>query len=173
MKDGWEMILSSCAGNAYEHVPGLEYIDVIVEIGRRGRWYRVEIAEVRGSAQRIRVVASDENDWEYAMKRAWAQAYDAGIDTRYLALAVSQAQNDMMEFEKTGECKMKEQIASVQIPADLHMAMKLLADEAGMKIPAFYRQIIVAGLDVTFGNEGEENDTLGHADEAAQGPCEQ
>ena len=99
MSSGFETVASGEAGKPYGHVPGHQYHDVEVGIGRRGIQYRCVILETWGSAQgydeehgRIKVVARA-YDWRKALAGASRRAKDAGINAAYMAQAMSECED--------------------------------------------------------------------------------
>lgn len=107
MSSGFEIVAESTVGKEYGHVPGHQYHDVQVGIGKRGATYRVVICEVWGSAQgsdeehgRKKVVARGD-DWRTALAEASSRASQAGIEVGYMTQALSEAEDAMCEVEET------------------------------------------------------------------------
>lgn len=96
-------IASACVGTPYGHVPGHQFRDVDVTIGRRGERIRVEVKESWGSAQGYdevhgakRVVAID-GDVGAACRVARQRAIEAGIGIEYMAQALSEAEAEAID----------------------------------------------------------------------------
>ena len=110
MSNGFSVVASACRGAAYGHVPGHQYHDVEVGIGRRGSVYRAAVLETWGSCQgydeehgRRKVVARS-TSWREALDGALSQARGAGIGTEepvseYLARAASACRDEAEEAE--------------------------------------------------------------------------
>lgn len=103
MSKEFTSVIDTRVGNAYGHVPGNHFHDVCVDIGQRGKTYRVEIQEVSGSAQGYdevhsrKTVVARGDDWQEALTRAKDLAREAGFEASYLAQAVSQADDEMAD----------------------------------------------------------------------------
>ena len=104
MKNGFETIASITVGKPYGHVPGHQYHDVKVEVGKRGAFYRAVALETRGACQgddeehnRKKVVARSEDPKEvFAEVMLCARA--AGLNSVYLEQAGSQCEDELKEF---------------------------------------------------------------------------
>lgn len=102
-KAQWTVIAEAENGKPYGHVPGHQYHDVKVTIGKRGKKIRVDVFEVWGSAQgydeehgRNRVVAID-TDLDSAVRIANSRAKEAGIREDYMIQALSIAHADAVD----------------------------------------------------------------------------
>lgn len=102
-KAQWNVLAESEKGTPYGHVPGHQYHDVAVTIGKRGEKIRVEVVEVWGSAQgydeehgRNRVVAIDA-DLDAAVRIANSRSKEAGIREDYMIQALSTAHADAVD----------------------------------------------------------------------------
>lgn len=99
----WTKIASTSKGDTYGHVPGHNFHDVDVTIGRSGAKFRVEISERWGSSQGYdqvhgenRVVAIDE-DLDIAVRTANSRARTAGICEEYMIQALSTAHAEAVD----------------------------------------------------------------------------
>jgi hypothetical protein len=111
MKNGFKTIASVTVGEPYGHVPGHQYHDVKVEVGRRGASYRAVALETRGSCQgddeehdRKKVVARSEGPYK-ALAEVMRRARVVGLDSSYLMQAGSQCEDELYEFLEVGEQK--------------------------------------------------------------------
>lgn len=108
MSSGFTTIAEGCSGRNYGHVPGNNYHDVEVGVGRKGGQYRAVVVETWGSAQgydeehgRRKVVARG-TDPRDVLAECVARAHRAGIgdagkddDGPYLPLALSQCEDEL------------------------------------------------------------------------------
>jgi hypothetical protein len=105
MANGWTVVAESGKGAEFGHVPGHEYHDVDVAVGKRGDKFRVVVLETWGSAQgrdeehgRNKVVAIDVA-LDVAVRIASARAQQAGIKMEYAVQALSCAHSDAVDDE--------------------------------------------------------------------------
>lgn len=104
MKNGFKTIATSTAGKPYGHVPGHQYHDVKVAVGKRGAFYRAIALETRGACQgddeehdRKKVVARSEDSKE-VLAEVMLRARAAGLNSVYLEQAGSQCEDALAEF---------------------------------------------------------------------------